>query len=89
MIPRIIALPLPAVPCIACGACGLFADTCEVFAQPGDLAMCVRCEAVQILTDAMTVRPVEAADVDTFDPDDLARFYAVIHEMRSAMLRRN
>lgn len=90
----LIAIPvLVAVPeshCLACGAAGQYASTgSEVRPAEGDLVICLGCGEWQIFTADLMVRPFVRADLDEFEPEDLARFCLAVRELRAAFAQRN
>lgn len=75
------------MPCPACGCTASVQATIsdlEGISEPGDLAVCIGCDAICVVTAGITLRLFADADLPYYPLDVIARIATAAHSLRRA-----
>ena len=87
----------PLMRCPACGSTATVqaANAVDVLVQPddapepGDLVICIGCDAICIYTSGLALRLFDEPDLDYYTLDDIARVARAANQLRACFTRRN
>ena len=91
----VVVSPLMRCPACGCSSTVQASNAADVLVQPddapepGDLVICIGCDAICIYTPGHALRLFDEPDLDYYTLDDVARVARAVSQLRACFNRRN